>query len=78
MLPMSENYLLLAVTLSFVLLLFRQVYHDGLKNEIETRHSVSLCLFSCPIGIIAHVITKGLTKGFTEKKALTKGINDVK
>ncbi|XXG83753.1 hypothetical protein AAC387_Pa10g1438 [Persea americana] len=56
----------------------RQVYHDGLKNEIETRHSVSLCLFSCPIGIIAHVITKGLTKGFTEKKALTKGIHDVK
>ncbi|XP_058091514.1 protein ABA DEFICIENT 4, chloroplastic isoform X2 [Magnolia sinica] len=40
----------------------RQVFHDGLKNEIETRHSVSLCLLFCPIGILTHVITKVLTK----------------
>ncbi|KAM5573189.1 hypothetical protein ABKV19_012962 [Rosa sericea] len=40
----------------------RQVYHDGLENQIETRHSISLCLFICPIGILTHVITKALTK----------------
>ncbi|BFG25316.1 hypothetical protein CerSpe_115900 [Prunus speciosa] len=40
----------------------RQVFCDGLQNQIETRHSVSLCLFFCPIGILAHVITKALTK----------------
>ncbi|KAF5191540.1 Aba deficient 4 protein [Thalictrum thalictroides] len=40
----------------------RQVYHDGLENNIETRHSVSLCLLFCPVGILAHVITKSLTK----------------
>ncbi|PIA33278.1 hypothetical protein AQUCO_04100004v1 [Aquilegia coerulea] len=40
----------------------RQVYHDGLENNIETRHSVSLCLLFCPIGILTHVITKLLTK----------------
>lgn len=40
----------------------RQVYHDGLENEVETRHSISLCLLFCPIGIISHVVTKGLTK----------------
>ncbi|XP_021804049.1 protein MAO HUZI 4, chloroplastic-like [Prunus avium] len=40
----------------------RQVFCDGLQNEIETRHSVSLCLFFCPIGILTHVITKALTK----------------
>ncbi|XP_057993626.1 protein ABA DEFICIENT 4, chloroplastic isoform X1 [Hevea brasiliensis] len=40
----------------------RQVFHDGLENEIETRHSVSLCLLFCPIGIVTHVITKALTK----------------
>ncbi|OQU86410.1 hypothetical protein SORBI_3003G087100 [Sorghum bicolor] len=39
----------------------RQVYHDGLKNNIETRHSVSLCLLFCPVGILAHVVTKVLT-----------------
>uniref|UniRef100_A0A0E0BWG0 Uncharacterized protein n=1 Tax=Oryza meridionalis TaxID=40149 RepID=A0A0E0BWG0_9ORYZ len=36
----------------------RQVYHDGIKNNIETRHSVSLCLLFCPIGIATHILTK--------------------
>lgn len=40
----------------------RQVFQDGLKKKIETRHSVSLCLLFCPVGILAHVITKLLTK----------------
>ncbi|XP_044506005.1 protein ABA DEFICIENT 4, chloroplastic-like isoform X2 [Mangifera indica] len=40
----------------------RQVFHDGLENQIETRHSVSLCLLFCPIGILTHVITKAMTK----------------
>ncbi|ONM30299.1 protein MAO HUZI 4, chloroplastic-like isoform X1 [Zea mays] len=38
----------------------RQVYHDGLRNNVETRHSVSLCLLFCPVGILAHVLTKVL------------------
>ncbi|KAB5561115.1 hypothetical protein DKX38_006072 [Salix brachista] len=41
----------------------RQVFNDGLENEVETRHSVSLCLLFCPIGIGTHFITKALTKG---------------
>ncbi|KAF8006618.1 hypothetical protein BT93_K0812 [Corymbia citriodora subsp. variegata] len=41
----------------------RQVFHDGLKNQIETRHSVSLCMLCCPIGIATHFITKALTRG---------------
>lgn len=40
----------------------RHIFHDGLKNQIETRHSVSFCLFFCPIGILTHVITKAMTK----------------
>ncbi|GAV89545.1 DUF4281 domain-containing protein [Cephalotus follicularis] len=40
----------------------RQVFQDGLENQVETRHSVSLCLLSCPVGIMAHVVTKALTK----------------
>ncbi|KAJ1412750.1 ABA DEFICIENT 4-like [Sesbania bispinosa] len=46
----------------------RQVFLDGLENEIETRHSVSLCLFFCPIGILTHVITKAMTKTTTKDK----------
>lgn len=42
--------------------LYRQVFHDGLKNNVETRHSVSLCLLFCPVGIFSHFITKSLTK----------------
>ncbi|KAJ6364862.1 hypothetical protein OIU76_029771 [Salix suchowensis] len=41
----------------------RQVFNDGLENEVETRHSVSLCLLFCPIGIATHFITKALTRG---------------
>ncbi|KAL9662354.1 hypothetical protein QQ045_027187 [Rhodiola kirilowii] len=40
----------------------RQVYHEGLANDIETRHSVSLCLLFCPIGLLSHYITKSLTE----------------
>lgn len=40
----------------------RHIFHDGLENQIETRHSVSFCLFFCPIGILTHVITKAMTK----------------
>ncbi|XP_009618393.1 protein ABA DEFICIENT 4, chloroplastic isoform X2 [Nicotiana tabacum] len=38
----------------------RQVYHDGLQNDIETRHSVSLCLLFCPMGIVIHLLTKAV------------------
>ncbi|KAF3670792.1 putative caffeoylshikimate esterase-like isoform X2 [Capsicum annuum] len=36
------------------------VYHDGLQNGMETRHSVSLCLLFCPIGIVIHLLTKAV------------------
>ncbi|CAM8987715.1 unnamed protein product [Rhodiola kirilowii] len=40
----------------------RQVYHEGLTENIETRHSVSLCLLFCPIGLLSHYITKIITE----------------
>lgn len=43
----------------------RQVFNDGLENKIETRHSVSLCLLFCPVGIVSHVVTKALTNSST-------------
>ncbi|XP_043695330.1 protein ABA DEFICIENT 4, chloroplastic-like [Telopea speciosissima] len=46
----------------------RQVYQDGLENEIETRHSVSLCLLFCPIGIVTHMFTKLLRKSTANTK----------
>lgn len=46
----------------------RHVFLDGKENEIETRHSVSLCLFFCPIGVLTHVITKAMTKSARKNK----------
>ncbi|KAL5096024.1 hypothetical protein RYX36_000351 [Vicia faba] len=40
----------------------RHIFCDGMVNQIETRHSVSFCLFFCPIGILTHIITKAVSK----------------
>ncbi|KAF5763555.1 putative neoxanthin synthase [Helianthus annuus] len=50
----------------------RQVYHDGLENKIETRHSVFLCLLCCPIGILIHAITKAFIKSSRASKTETQ------
>ncbi|XP_073278399.1 protein ABA DEFICIENT 4, chloroplastic-like isoform X4 [Primulina huaijiensis] len=50
----------------------RQVYHDGLLNDVETRHSVTLCLLFCPIGILVHLITKTLSRSRQNRNAVTK------
>lgn len=46
----------------------RQVFQDGVENDIETRHSISLCLLFCPIGIVTHVITKAWNKSTGKPK----------
>ncbi|XP_020222820.1 protein ABA DEFICIENT 4, chloroplastic [Cajanus cajan] len=46
----------------------RHVFLDGQENQIETRHSVSMCLFFCPIGVLTHVITKAMTKSARKNK----------
>ncbi|CAI9110678.1 OLC1v1010744C1 [Oldenlandia corymbosa var. corymbosa] len=45
----------------------RQVFQEGLQDNIETRHSVSLCLLFCPIGVLVHFITKALTKNVKQQ-----------
>ncbi|KAM3222761.1 protein MAO HUZI 4, chloroplastic-like [Capsicum annuum] len=49
----------------------RQVYHDVLENDIETRHSVSLCLLFCPVGILTHSIAKALTSSPEKRECRT-------
>ncbi|CAN4116813.1 unnamed protein product [Withania somnifera] len=46
----------------------RQVYLDGLQNNIETRHSVPLILLCCPIGLVIHFITKNLYSLIVQRK----------
>lgn len=39
----------------------RWIYQDGLSNKIFTRHSIALCLFAGPLGLLSHIITRGIT-----------------
>lgn len=52
----------------------RQVYHDGLQNGIETRHSVSLCLLFCPIGIVIHLLTKAVLRSAAVLSSAEKAV----
>ncbi|CAK9219335.1 unnamed protein product [Sphagnum troendelagicum] len=46
----------------------RHVYLDGLQHNVETRHSLVLCLMMCPIGIISHLLTKAVTLSLRSMK----------
>ncbi|KMZ64695.1 Abscisic acid (Aba)-deficient 4 protein [Zostera marina] len=54
----------------------RQIFRDGLKKNIETRHSICLCLLFCPIGIVMHVATKVLAKLFKKNDLLAVSGSD--
>jgi len=36
----------------------KQVYIDSLACNVPARHSIILCLMCCPVGILAHTLTK--------------------
>ncbi|CAI5966354.1 unnamed protein product [Closterium sp. NIES-65] len=46
----------------------RHVYLDGLKQKLETRHSLVLCLMFGPLGIAAHSLTKTIAQIFRRSR----------
>ncbi|WP_414563380.1 MULTISPECIES: ABA4-like family protein [unclassified Anabaena] len=42
----------------------RWIYWEGQKTGIWTIHSIALCLFAGPLGLLSHVITYWITKVF--------------
>lgn len=36
----------------------RWVYQNGLQMNIFTRHSLALCLFAGPLGLLSHILTR--------------------
>ncbi|MBW4508602.1 MAG: DUF4281 domain-containing protein [Scytonematopsis contorta HA4267-MV1] len=42
----------------------RYIYLDGEKNKIWTVHSLALCLFAGPMGLLSHIVTTWVTKAF--------------
>ncbi|KAI5083864.1 hypothetical protein GOP47_0000033 [Adiantum capillus-veneris] len=53
----------------------RQIYLDGLQHAIETRHSLTLCLLFCPVGMVTHFITKAMVQLY--RKANSGEIPDI-
>jgi hypothetical protein len=42
----------------------RWIYWEGQKTGIWTIHSIALCLFAGPLGLLSHVVTYWITKVF--------------
>ncbi|OUL25177.1 hypothetical protein BV378_16585 [Nostoc sp. RF31YmG] len=52
----------------------RWIYWQGQKTGIWTIHSLALCLFAGPLGVLSHILTYWTTKTFfssSEEKAAT-------
>ncbi|MBD2690241.1 ABA4-like family protein [Anabaena catenula] len=44
----------------------RWIYWEGQKTGIWTIHSLALCLFAGPLGVLSHVFTYWITKAFSK------------
>lgn len=55
--------------LAFDLFVGRWIYWQGQKTGVLTIHSLSLCLFAGPMGLLSHIVTAWITEKFfsTEK-----------
>jgi Domain of unknown function (DUF4281) len=47
----------------------RYIYLDGQKTGTWTFHSLSLCLFAGPMGLLSHILTSWATKAFFSNKS---------
>jgi hypothetical protein len=45
----------------------RWIYLEGQKTGIWTIHSLALCLFTGPLGLLSHILTDWITKTFFPK-----------
>nr|WP_041596125.1 ABA4-like family protein [Halothece sp. PCC 7418] len=50
----------------------RWVYWQGQEKGIFTVHSIILCLFAGPIGLLSHIITAWITEQFFKKSETTE------
>ena len=53
----------------------RWVYLEGQRTGVWTIHSIALCLFAGPLGLLSHILTSWITKAV--KKEDEDGITDV-
>ena len=50
--------------LIFDLFVGRWIYLEGQRTGVWTRHSLVLCLFAGPMGLLSHIVTQAITQRF--------------
>lgn len=58
--------------LVFDLFVGRWIYLEGQRTGVWTRHSLALCLFAGPIGLLSHIVTQAITQRFFPQAALSE------
>lgn len=48
----------------------RWIYWQGQKTGVWTIHSLALCLFAGPMGLLSHIVTNWIQKGFSANSEL--------
>ncbi|MBE9236845.1 DUF4281 domain-containing protein [Anabaena aphanizomenioides LEGE 00250] len=49
----------------------RWIYWEGQKTGVWTIHSLALCLFAGPIGVLSHIFTAWIFKAFSKGESVT-------
>ncbi|HYW20228.1 MAG TPA: ABA4-like family protein [Nodularia sp. (in: cyanobacteria)] len=52
----------------------RWIYLEGQKTGIWTFHSIALCLFAGPLGLLSHIVTYWITKAFFPSSQTSKAV----
>ena len=42
----------------------RWIYWEGQRSGVWTRHSLIICLFAGPMGLLSHIVTQWITQRF--------------
>lgn len=50
----------------------RWIYQQGQQTGVWTVHSLILCLFAGPVGLLSHILTNWVSQKFAQSKAVLK------
>ena len=63
--------------LVFDLFVGRWIYLEGQRTGVWTRHSLILCLFAGPMGLLSHIATQAITQRFFPQASSSSANTDV-
>ncbi|GAB4368484.1 MAG: ABA4-like family protein [Elainellaceae cyanobacterium] len=54
----------------------RWIYWEGQRSQVWTIHSLILCLFAGPLGLLSHILTQGFTQLFRPERSTTPAVDN--